>query len=804
MTRVPLFADMLWSIVDDQANSGNLAISANGESVTYRELGARVAGRARTFAANVPPTGRIALLQERTVDLCVDILAGLCSGVSVSILSRTDAVDLSQAKLRSIGAHMVITDFACQAFAQQIVAQTGIDAVLRSDLPADEMTCVRPEVPNETDEALVIFTSGSTSTPKGVALSQMNIAVNTQSLTRVIPVTPADHLLQVMPLSHTNGLLNQILLPLSMGARVTLLSHFEPRMFLDAMAETRPSFFTGVPTMLTRLLDYDVPPAAVENLRFIRSGAAPLLPHAHRRVEAHFGCDVIVSYGQTETTCTNTANPPLARRIGSVGQMLKGREIAILAPDADVPVDAGQSGEVCFRGPCIAMGFVGEPPFDSTAWFRTGDFGFLDGDGYLFLTGRLKDIIIRGGANLSPRQIEDCLLGHDDVGSASVFPVPHADLGEVPVAAIVPAGRNPVKLRDLNQRIAEKLSPSHKLNSLYEYARLPVNDVGKVDVRRLKEECNALEERRKVSGLTVRCDDDAPLHYIQRTRHYYQTLGFGTPYDWAHNVEIPFCRMKTGLKDATVAIVTTAAPFKPGAGDQGPGAPYNAGAKFYAVYSGLTTRMPDLRIAHIAIDRDNTRADDIDAYFPLAALKAAAASGRIGRVAPRFFGLPTNRSKQATQAVDAQDLLKRCMGDQVDAVIFVPNCPVCHQSVTLAARVIERAGISTVVMGCASDIVQSAGAPRFVFSDFPLGNSAGRPYDKESQQIILNAALDTLENATESGTVVQSPLKWVGRENWKNFYSNPDLLSPEEIAERRAKFDEAKSVARALRENNAK
>lgn len=802
MTTEPLFAEMFWAVVNDPAKLGNAAIICGDTSVTYQDLGDAVAARAQEFLANPPPLGRVAFLQERSVALCVDILAGLCSGISVSILSPSDSIDLSCGKLREIGVPEIIADAAHKALARQIATHTGTEVALRAH-PAPQATPnVQPDIPHAEKEALVIFTSGSTSTPKGVAISQANIAVNTHALNKVIPVGSSDHLLQVMPFYHTNGLLNQILLPLAKGARITLLPHFEPQSFLAALAEAQPTYFTAVPTMLTRLLEHDVPPAAVANLRFIRSGAAPLLPEAHRRIEAHFGCDVVVSYGQTETTCTNTANPPNARKIGSVGQALEGREIAILEPGSDTSLPTGEPGEVCFRGPCMAIGLIGAPAFDLSQWFRTGDYGYLDEDGHLFLTGRLKDIIIRGGANLSPRQIEDCLLGDEAIAAVSVFGMPDSDLGEVPVAAVVPSGCAPLKLSELNQTITKALSPAHRLKDMFEYHQLPLNDIGKVQTPRLKTETAALAKRRANGGQIVRCEDDTPLGYIERTRHYYKTLGFGAPYEWAHNTQIPFCKPKKSLRDATVAIVTTAAPYQPEAGDQGPGAPYNAAAKFYKVYADSTKQMPDLRISHVGIDSENTRAEDIGSYFPLNALKVAETAGRIGRVAAQFYGLPTNRSKRVSVTIDAQDLKDCCLADQVDAVILVPNCPVCHQSATLAARVLEEAGIPTVVMGAAHDIVLAAGAPRFVFSDFPLGNSAGRPHDPHSQSIVLNAALDALDVAVAPGYVAQTPLKWIGRKDWKTFYSNPDLLTAAEIAERRAKFEAGKEIARALREGS--
>lgn len=291
-----------------------------------------------------------------------------------------------------------------------------------------------------------------------------------------------------------------------------------------------------------------------------------------------------------------------------------------------------------------------------------------------------------------------------------------------------------------------------------------------------------------------------PIAYIQRTRAYYQALGYGAPYVWARFDEVPFQALKVPLARARVAIVTTAAPFQPGKGDQGPGAAYNAAAKFYEVYSGGTAQMPDLRISHIAIDRDHTSAEDIGTYFPLAALQRSENAGRIGAVAQHFHGLPTNRSQARTLDVDAPELLRRCQSDGVDAAVLVPNCPVCHQSVALAARVLEAGGIATVIMGCALDVVEQAGVPRFLFSDFPLGNAAGRPGDVASQDQTLALALDLLEGATVPRTTHRSDLTWPGPADWRESYSNPERLTPEEIARRRAAFDAGKSVARGLRD----
>ncbi len=294
---------------------------------------------------------------------------------------------------------------------------------------------------------------------------------------------------------------------------------------------------------------------------------------------------------------------------------------------------------------------------------------------------------------------------------------------------------------------------------------------------------------------------DVPVPYLERTRTWYQALGYGPAYEWAHYADVPYHQLAKPLSRCRLAIVTTAAPYQPGKGEQGPGAPYNAAAKFYRVYSGSTAEEPDLRISHVAIDRMHTTAEDSATYFPLAALHRAAAEGRIASVAPRFHGLPTNRSHRVTLEVDCPEIVARCSQDGVDAVLLVPNCPVCHQSVSLAARMLEENGIATMIMGCAKDIVEYVGVPRFLFSDFPLGNAAGRPNDRASQASTLDLALALLEAAPAPRTTVQSPLIWGADAGWKLDYCNIERLAPEEIEQRRAEFDEQKNTARKIRED---
>ena len=292
--------------------------------------------------------------------------------------------------------------------------------------------------------------------------------------------------------------------------------------------------------------------------------------------------------------------------------------------------------------------------------------------------------------------------------------------------------------------------------------------------------------------------DDEPIRYMQRTRDWYLALGYDNPYRWAHFDDVPFHTPEKPLRECTVALVTTAAPHQPDKGPQGEGAPFNAAAKFFKIYSEGTDRDHRVYNNHVAIDFRHSTCTDMGAWFPLPAMREASRRGWF-RLAPRFHGLPTNRSQRHVAEVDCPELLARCREDGVDAVVFVPNCPICHQTVSLAARHLEANGIATVVMGCAKDIVEHCGVPRFVFSDFPLGNPAGKPGDAPSQNRTLELALRTLETAASPRTTVQSPQRWSESPKWKLDYSNPERASREELERARREMDEGKAIAKAIR-----
>lgn len=306
----------------------------------------------------------------------------------------------------------------------------------------------------------------------------------------------------------------------------------------------------------------------------------------------------------------------------------------------------------------------------------------------------------------------------------------------------------------------------------------------------------------KTSELIFAPEQDQPVRYIERTRSYYLGLGYENPYIWAHYSDVPFNPLKKPLAQSVLGLITTAVPYDPNKGSQNQGAPYNAAAKFYQPYQQSVDGNIDLRIAHVGIDRKNADMEDSNCWFPLGAVKRAVLAARVGALSPNFYGLPTNRSQRHTLEVDAPIILEMLRADGVDVAVLIPNCPICHQSQSLLARYLESAGISTVVMGAAKDIVEYCGVPRFLFSDFPLGNAAAKPNDVYSQNVNFDLALQLLESAPVPRTTVQSPLIWSPDFSWKLDYSNLEKFSLQEIERLRHEAEQARITARELRTNS--
>jgi acyl-CoA synthetase (AMP-forming)/AMP-acid ligase II/acyl carrier protein len=294
------------------------------------------------------------------------------------------------------------------------------------------------------DVALVLHTSGTTSRPKMVPLTHTNLLASVRHIGATLQLQPTDRCLNVMPLFHIHGLVACVLASLGAGGSTVCTRSFGAEKFPGWLEHWKPSWYSAVPTMHQAILAHaqGLPVQPVRSsLRFIRSSSAALPPPVMAGLEEAFGVPVIESYGMTEAAHQMASNPlpPRARKPGSVG-LAVGPEVAIL-DEAGGALASGRTGEVAIRGPNVTRGYTNNPEANATAfcggWFRTGDQGYLDGEGYLFITGRLKELINRGGEKIAPREIDEVLLAYPGVRQAVAFAVPHPSLGEDIAAAVV-------------------------------------------------------------------------------------------------------------------------------------------------------------------------------------------------------------------------------------------------------------------------------------------------------------------------------------------------------------------------------
>lgn len=471
----------------DPALRGRVALATTTQRVTYRELESRIVRIAAALLADGLARGeRVALLADRSADAAAGLLGIMAAGGAACVLdTRAAAVDLAL-RARSAGIVRLLVDDAHTLLASKI--KINKINTLSNLSAASAATLAEPAV---TDDALLLFTSGSSGQPKAVLLSHGNLLANAQGVIERTGITPDDRLLHAMPLHHTNGINNQLIAPLACGATVILLERFRAETFFAEAAQHRPTYITGVPTMYARLLGQAPPAGALRDLRFARCGSAPLAAELHRKIENHLGVALVVSYGLSEATCTSAMNPPAARRIGSVGTALAGQSIAIFAPQTEQALARGAEGEICIAGPALMKDYVtagngDDGPRLRNGWLRTGDLGRLDADGYLSISGRLKDIIIRGGENLSPAAIEAALLMHPAVKYCCVVGAPHADLGEVPAAFVVLHADQAATQDGLKGLVAEQLSRAHVPHHIIFMDALPEIGIGKIDRGTLK------------------------------------------------------------------------------------------------------------------------------------------------------------------------------------------------------------------------------------------------------------------------------------------------------------------------------
>ncbi len=362
-----------------------------------------------------------------------------------------------------------------------------------SDILATVQAGPEPIERDEHELALLLFTSGTTGTPKGVGLTHHNLQANLQALlVDTWEMGEDDRLLHALPPHHLHGLGLGLYGSLYTGCSAVLLERFEPAVVVRALDSQRISVFMGVPTMYHRMLDVE-DEVSLASMRLFTCGSAPLSVETFRRFEARFGFAPVERYGLTETVI-NTSNPLRGQqKAGSVGLPLPGVEVGVFDPETRRALDNDQTGELWVRGPNVFGGYWQDAEATAAAfdgdWFRTGDLGAVSDDGYVSILGRMKELIIVGGTNVTPGEVEAVLELEAGVHECAVAGLPDPDLGEIIAAFIVPRqGHDPATLEArLRTRVEQDLAPYKRPRRYCFLDEIPRNAMGKVERGKLKD-----------------------------------------------------------------------------------------------------------------------------------------------------------------------------------------------------------------------------------------------------------------------------------------------------------------------------
>jgi acyl-CoA synthetase (AMP-forming)/AMP-acid ligase II/acyl carrier protein len=457
-TARPSFTSTVYELITAQERrdpDAAAVLEPGHEVLTYRRLREQIEYVVRSLnSAGIGRNDRVALILKNGSDMAVAFLA-TAAGASCVPLSPDYPENELKRYLADLDVRALIIDPGSASPARAVAAAREIPVIELLSAPEagtfslnlGNVSSVRQPscgYAEADDIALILHTSGTTSRPKIVPLSHNNICASARHVASVLQLTERDRCLNVMPLFHSHGLIAAVLASLVTGGSVVCTSGFSLSKFFAWLDELLPTWFTAVPTIhqaiLTRTVDNQ---QLIDRclIRLIRSATSALPPKVMLKMEEVFNVPVIESYGMTETATQITSNPlpPRQRKPGSAG-LAAGPEVAIRGAQGDW-LPPGQSGEIVVRGSNLMHAYESDPEANRIAfvdgWFRTGDQGYLDSEGYLYITGRLKEMTNRGGEKVFPREIEEALVEHPCVLEAVAFSVPHATLGEDLAAAVV-------------------------------------------------------------------------------------------------------------------------------------------------------------------------------------------------------------------------------------------------------------------------------------------------------------------------------------------------------------------------------
>ncbi len=478
------------------------ALSAPGRTpLTHGELRRLIATTLASLnGLGIGRNDRVAIVLNNGPEMAACFIA-CASGVTSAPLNPAYRADEFEFYLSDLNAKALIVELGSTSPAVEVARKLGvrlIDLVTLPGQPAGAFTLQAREVGGSgatangghaqaDDVSMVLHTSGTTSRPKIVPLSQRNLCASATSIRETLRFTAGDCGLNIMPLFHIHGLIAGVLAPLSAGSQVFCTPGFNALKFFGWMDEAKPTWYTAVPTMHQAILGRASKNAEViarHPLRFLRSSSSSMPPQVIRELEDVFKAPLVEAYGMTEATHQMTANPlpPAARKPGTVGRAA-GPEVAIMGADGSL-LAAGATGEIVIRGPNVTAGYENNPSANAEAfthgWFRTGDQGVMDADGYVSITGRLKEIINRGGEKISPREVDEILMDHEAVAQVVCFGMPHAKLGEEVAAVVVLREGRLASERDLQEFVATRAADYKVPKKILFMDEIPKGATGKL------------------------------------------------------------------------------------------------------------------------------------------------------------------------------------------------------------------------------------------------------------------------------------------------------------------------------------
>ena len=469
--------------------------------VTYAALEAqRLATRAALRQFGIGPADRVALVMPDGPDAAVAFLTIAAAATTAPLNPAYRAAELSF-YFEDLAIKAVVVPSGSYGDAAVVARERGLTLIELSRSEASGLfefkaDRTRPAVDGDSGPdaiAMVLHTSGTTARPKIVPLTHRNLCTSARNTADALALTTEDRCLNVMPLFHVHGLIGALLSTITAGGSIVCTPGFNAPKFLQWLADARPTWYTAVPTMHQAVAERAAASGTCPietSLRVIRSCSAALPPSVLAELERVTGVPVIEAYGMTEAAHQIASNPlpPRAHKPGSTG-LPAGPDLAVLSEDGAL-LEAHQIGEICIKGPNVTAGYT-DPKANESAflqgWFRTGDQGYRDDDGYIFLTGRIKELINRGGEKLAPREIDEALLAHPAVAQAVTFGIPDARLGEAVAAAAVLRPGVTVTERQLREFVAARLTFFKVPARIVFVDELPKGPTGKLQRRGLGE-----------------------------------------------------------------------------------------------------------------------------------------------------------------------------------------------------------------------------------------------------------------------------------------------------------------------------